>query len=115
MRADMILKFPNLDTFRLALTSGAVPASVYQAPCATGTDGEGQLWVETAATLSKAAQADLRKLGVQLPRALGATAEPAGSWLEVLPLTPDPVRGQNLEQTPILFELAGGEALARLA
>jgi len=112
----MILKFPDLDTLRLALTTGAVPAAVVQAPCTSGKDDQGQVWVETSTTLSKAAQADLRKLGVQLPRSLGATiTEQTSTWLEVLPLQPDPAELGRLEQTPVLFELSSGAAMAQLA
>jgi hypothetical protein len=112
----MILKFPNLDTFCLALTNGAVPASVIQSRCTAGKDDKGQWWVETAATLTKAVQGDLRKLGVQLVKSMGAgSTEQANTWLEVLPLQPDPAGPERLEQTPVLFELASGAALAQLA
>src|SRR5207253_1401473 len=56
----MILKFPDLDTLRLALTSGAVPPAVGGGAASAGFDAAGAVWVETDAPLPRAAQADLR-------------------------------------------------------
>jgi hypothetical protein len=112
----MILKFPDLATLRLALTSGAVPPAVSQTAAVAGFgDGE-QLWVETTSSLSRPAQNELKKLGVQTCRTSGAgLATEVGSWLELLPLQPDPDPLVGLEQTPVLFDLPDGEQLARLA
>ena len=44
----MILKFPDLDTLRLALVTGAVPPAVTQTPASAGFDDQGPVWVETA-------------------------------------------------------------------
>src|SRR3954452_14862175 len=111
----MILKFPDLHTLRLALTSGAVPAAVFQAPATAGFDDQEQLWVETPASLPRSSQNDLRKLGVQICRASGATlTAEVSSWLELLPLQPDPTPIERAKQTPVLFDLSGGEQLGRM-
>src|SRR5579885_1393164 len=102
----MILKFPDLATLRLALTSGAVPPAVSQAEAVAGFGEPEQLWVETAAALPRAAQSELKRLGVQVCRASGAAlATTVGSWLELLPLQPDPDPLLGLEQAPVLFDL----------
>src|SRR5438067_11949758 len=102
----MILKFPDLDTLRLALTSGAAPPAVAQAAAVAGIDEMNQVWVETAAPLSRGTQNDLRRLGVQLCKAGGAPAPiPVRCWPEILPLHVDPDPLDRVEQTPVLFEV----------
>ena len=111
----MILKFPDLDTLRLALTSGVVPPAVCQAAAVAGSDDQGQVWVEPAAPLPRAAQSDLRRLGVQSGNNSGAGETfPVSCWPEILPLRPDADPLDRLGQTPILFETPSQEALGRL-
>ncbi len=111
----MILKFPDLATLRLALTSGAVPPAVSATPAFAGDDAAGALWVETNESLPRAAQIELKKLGVQAARAseAGLAAE-VRCWAELLPLQPDPDVHAVADNTPVLFELAGGTPLADL-
>ncbi len=106
----MILKFANLDTLKLALTSGAIPPAVSQSAATAGFDEQGQVWVDTPIAIPKAAQAELKRLGVQSVKTNGAALTAAvGSWLEVLPLRPDPTPPEKPEQTPVLFDVAGDE------
>src|SRR5438552_12459403 len=111
----MILKFPDLNTLRLALTSGVVPAAVVQAPVVAGYDGQQQLWVECKASLARNVQSELRRFGVVVGRPMGTdvTAEFA-SWLELVPLQPDPRPPEKPEQLPVLFELTGAGDLSRI-
>src|SRR5438552_18852353 len=102
----MILKFPDLDTLRLALVQGAVPPAVTQTPASAGFDDQGPVWVETAAKLSTAALNDLRKLGASSVKSGGGAASAqVDNWLELLPLRPDAAVPQNLEQVPVLFDV----------
>jgi hypothetical protein len=111
----MILKFPNLDTLQLALTSGVIPPNVAAAGAVAGFGEEDQLWVEPAVNLPKAAQNALRSLGGQVCKASGAVlSTEVSSWLELLPLVRDPDALTDLSQTPVLFDLASGEELSRL-
>jgi hypothetical protein len=111
----MILKFPDLNTLRLALISGAVPSSVALTPATAGYDEQESLWVESNATLSRGAQSELKKLGVQAARASGSSATAdVTCWPELLPLQQDNGPLDRPEQTPILFDLPGGEELSRL-
>src|SRR5262245_61651335 len=114
----MILKFPDLNTLRLALLNGAIPANVAAAGAVAGFDGDTCL-VETSASLSAANKNELKKIGVQVASA--RTTWPAGlektevsSWAEILPLERDRNPVDHLEQTPVLFDLTNGEELARL-
>ena len=76
----MILKFPDIDTLRLSLTSGAVPPAVALTAAVAGIDDQNQVWVEPAAPLPRTVQNDLRRLGVQVCKVRGA-AEFAGELL----------------------------------
>src|SRR5262245_35341704 len=111
----MILKFPDLNTLRLALLTGAVPANMSQAAAVAGFDDQEQCWVETSATLAKTNLTELKKLGVLGGRVFGASDKAEVScWAEILPLEHDRQPVLNLEQRPVLFDLANGEELARL-
>jgi hypothetical protein len=111
----MIIKFPDLNTLRLALTTGAIPLQVSQTPANAGFDDQDQCWVDTSASLSRASQTELKKFGVQTPRANGATLKTDVScWAEILPLDHDRTPVEKLEATPVLFDLVSGEDLARL-
>jgi hypothetical protein len=112
----MILKFPDLNTLRLALITGGVPAAMCQAGAVAGFDQD-QCWVETSASLARGNQTELKKLGVQFPRSWAANLDKTevSCWAEILPLERDrSTVVERLEQTPILFDLANGEELARL-
>ncbi len=112
----MILKFPDLDTLRLALVSGTVPTAVGQGPATAGFDDDGSIWIDTPAALAKSPLAELRRLGVQTAKLNGAqmTAR-VSSWLEVIPLVRDGESVAPPEQAPVLFDLSGGKELARMA
>ncbi len=111
----MILKFPDLATLRLALITEAVPLSVAQGPATAGFDDQDQVWVETAGSLPRGSQNELKKLGAQSVRSSGATLKTEVScWPEMLPLERDRGPIERLDTTPVLFDLPSGEALAKL-
>ena len=89
----MIFHFPNHDTLRLALTSGAIPPTMSLSSARALFDADGQTWVEPTAPLDKSAQADLRRLGVDVlakPGALAAKVETEiHAWPQLLPLERD--------------------------
>src|SRR5262245_9143278 len=110
----MILTFPDLDTLRLALTTGAVPPAVSLAPAAAGWDGQGRLWLRPSVDLPRSAQNELRRLGVQVAKAEGTPlSESVTCWPQLLPLLPGELKLARPEQTPVLFDLPG-EQLASL-
>jgi hypothetical protein len=111
----MIFKFPDLESLQMVLTSSTVPPDVWQAPAKAGF-GDEEVWVEPDATPSRALQTALKKLGVELCRRAGAPLSiEVGSWLELLPLQPAGDVLEELEQTPVLFDLANGAAMTHLA
>jgi hypothetical protein len=111
----MILKFPDLNTLRLALVTGAIPPAMSQAGAVVGFDDSQQCFVETSGTLPRSNAAELKKLGVLSSRNVAASNKvEVGSWAEILPLEPDRVEAMSLESTPVLFDLANGEELARM-
>jgi hypothetical protein len=111
----MILKFPDLNTLRLALINGAIPPNMSGAGAVAGFDDQEQCWVETSAQLAKNSSAELKRLGVVGSRAFPAPVkEEVSCWAEILPLEHDRSGVAHLDTTPILFDLADGEELSRL-
>jgi hypothetical protein len=111
----MIVKFPDLDTLQLALTSGAIPADVARKPAVAGFGTEDQLWVETPAKLPAAAQRELKRLGAVVCKSSDSIlSSEVSCWPELLPLVLDETPLDTLEQTPVLFDVRGGEELSRL-
>src|SRR5262249_21685351 len=112
----MILKFPDINSLRLALITRAVPAAMSQTGAVVAFDEQGPAWVETSATLGRGNLNELKKLG-----ALGAKAFPAGvekfevsSWPEALPLEREDWTSEALAQAPVLFDLCDGTELSRV-
>src|SRR3984957_10771877 len=113
--SPMILKFPDLDTLLLSITSGAVPSAVALAPAVAGRDNQNHVWAETKVPLSRFAQNRRREMSVQLCKTSGVVNPvEVGSWLEILPLRPDAASIERLEQTVILFVAPSQTDLARL-
>src|SRR5262245_9673464 len=100
----MILKFPDLNTLRLALINGAVPANMSAAGAVAGFDGD-TCFVETSASLARGSQAELKKIGIQTARSWpsGLQKTEVSCWAEILPLERDRNPVDHLEQTPVLF------------
>ncbi len=111
----MILKFPDLNTLRLALTTGVLPAAIVQASVVAGFDDSEQLWVEATGSLARGTLGELRKLNVISAKTMGcAVTAMFASWLELVPLLPDPRPPEKPDQLPVLFELNDGNDLARI-
>ena len=111
----MILKFPDLNSLRLALITGAVPSGMARVGALASLDEQNLCWVETSASLARGNQAELKKLGVQFPRSSAIPRSEVSCWAEILPLERDRQSTERLEQLPVLFDLANGEELSRLA
>src|SRR5205085_1237237 len=89
---SMLLRFPSLETLRLALTTGILPTEVSQTAVTAGLDEDEQLWAQTGASLSRSVQTGLRKLGVQIGKTDKATWTASfRCWAQVLPLVPAPL------------------------
>lgn len=101
----MILVFPDLDTLKLCLTSGVIPAEVSLTPVVAHAGDEGLPWLETQAKLPKGLPERLRKLGVQQARTQPSAGQALDNWLQVLPITRLAGAPEPGPQTPVLFEL----------
>lgn len=112
----MILKFPDLDTLRLSITTGAVPDSIHEASAKVGFDEEDQIWLQPSSKLTSTQQRDVRKLGISVgKRAAVSLNERVNNWIELFPLQTDPDALALPDQAPVLFEMGDGQELARLA
>lgn len=111
----MILLFPDIDTLRLALTSGLVPADVSLAPAAVSFDDQGKVYLEPTVNLPKAAEKNLARIGVKGSKKHAAD-EPGDvtCWPQVLPVTRDSAAPTISNQAPVLFELERAEDLPTL-
>jgi hypothetical protein len=110
------LKFADLETLRLALISDAIPVAVSQTPVMAGFDDQEALWVDTSANLSRAAQTELRRHGVQICKSTGSVSlEEYSCWAQLLPLGKHDVLPDQMGQNPVLFVFHESESLSRLA
>ncbi|MCS6866685.1 MAG: hypothetical protein NZS48_16655 [Gemmata sp.] len=102
----MILLFPDLDTLRVALTSGMVPAEVALTPATASFDTHGKIFIETAAELSRTNLKNLDRLGVKgSKRHAHERLLEVSCWLQLLPLRRETAAPHITQQAPILFEL----------
>jgi len=108
----MILLFPDLDTLRVALTSGIVPAEVSLAPAAVSFDDQGKVYVEPTANLTKTVAKNLDRIGVKGSKRHASDApQEVTCWPQLLPVTRDTAAPQLSNQAPVLFELEKAEDL----
>ena len=112
----MILLFPDLDTLRLALTSGTVPTDVTLAPAAVSFDAAGRPYVEPSITLSKTTAKILDRLGVKgSKRHATDVPEEVASWVQILPVVKEAGTPNLSSQAAVLFELSSADDLPALA
>ncbi len=110
----MILQFPDFETFRFVLSSGAVPTVISLAPAMVSfPEGHGPA-IEIVHPLPKAIQVHLKKLGVQTLKGHPGALQEVSSWLQVLPVVKDPRPPQLSSQSPVLFEITAVEQLPHL-
>lgn len=111
----MIFSFPDLDTLRLAISSGTVPTDIALAPVRAGMDDERQVWVETDARVSTAVSSELRKLGARERKKAGTALDwQLSCWPQILPMVRDPAGQSPGDKTAVLFEIAGADQLAEI-
>jgi hypothetical protein len=102
----MILIFPDPETLRLALTTGAIPQAISRTAAVAGHDDRGRLYVEPSQSLPRASLSELRRLGADSARGCEvALTEHVYCWPQLLPLRRDERTSARPEQTPVLFDL----------
>lgn len=111
----MIYHFPDLDSLRLAIASADVPPEISLAPAIGGVDEEGHVWLQPSVALPAKAKTALRKRGIEAIKGNGdLQAEEIHCWLQLLPAVREKAVLVPSPQTPVLFELPGGEQLSDL-
>src|SRR5262245_48651636 len=107
----MIFQFPDLETFRLAVTSAQVPPEVSAAPAEFAFDPEGRPSVRSAAGIPpKAMQNSLRKLGVkQAKEHYSETILTVDCWPQVIPVAKGKADPEITSNTPVLFDMPSTE------
>lgn len=107
----MIFQFPDLETFRLAVTSAQVPPEVSAAPAEVAFDPEGRPSVRSAAGIPpKPMQNALRKLGVkQSKEHYSETILTVDCWPQAIPVSKGKADPEITSNTPVLFEMPSSE------
>jgi len=106
----MIFLFPTLDTLRLALVGGHVPADVAGGPAEAVIDGQRVSVRSVVGTPSKTAVANLKKLGVNVVKDhLPGTKETVLNWPQLLSAVKASTPPDLTANTPILFEMSAAE------
>ena len=103
----MIFQFPDLDTFRLAVTSAQVPPEVSAAPAEVSFDPDGRPSVRSASGIPpKPMQNALRKLGVKAGKEhYSETVLSVDCWPQILPVAKLVGAPEVTSNTPVLFEM----------
>ncbi len=112
----MILLFPNADTLRLALSRSIVPDEVTLAAAAVSFDGQGKIYLEPTASLTKPVIKNLDKIGVKgSKRHATDSPEDVTCWPQALPVVREVGSPSVSTQAPVLFELSDADDLPTLA
>ena len=108
-----MIRFPDLQTLRQALSRGALPSSLVGAPARAGWLPDGGLCIKSAVPLSAEAESALERHGVGcLDDAPALLDREVCCWHQLLPLQPD--AGDPVPGT-LLFEVAEPRAWPSLA
>jgi hypothetical protein len=105
----VIFSFPDLETLRIALTSGQVPPAVALAPAEVSFDAEGRPSVKVHAIPPRAMQNALKRMGVTVTKAHAGTPQEVGSWPGILPVVKLPGTPELSPSAPVLFELPAAQ------
>lgn len=112
----MILKFPDLDTLKTALTTNIVPKKVSESAVRASMSDDESISIETSASIPRKVKNELEKLGVELSRKSAEDfSVEVESWVEIFPLERSELHQTPPEQTPVLFDLSNGQEMANLA
>src|SRR5262245_644446 len=107
----MVFQFPDLETFRLAVTSAQVPPDVSAAPAEVSFDAQGRPSVRSVAGIPpRPMQNALRKLGVKQAKDHYSDAIlTVECWPQVLPVAKVGAPPEVTSNTPVLFEMPAAE------
>jgi FtsH ternary system domain X7 len=101
----MIYLFPNLDTLRIALTSGQIPADVSREHVEAAFLPDGSASIKPHAIPPKPMQNALKRLGIKSVDAHIGEPTALASWLQILPVARAAGTPEFTSTNPVLFEL----------
>jgi hypothetical protein len=101
----MIFLFPDLETLRIALTSGQIPPDVSREPVEVAFNGDGRPSVKPHAIPPKAMQNALKRLGIKTGQAHHGEPMTLAMWPQILPVVRASGPPEFTPATPVLFEL----------
>lgn len=110
----MILQFPDLNTFRLAVVSGTVSQKHQYAPAKIGLSDEGLVFVKATGRLTKKETTELAKIGAKSVRKVLAQLRIVQCWPQFFELTKIS-ETEITDRTPVLFGFKTEEQFVRLA
>lgn len=100
----MIVAFPDLDTLRLTLMNGTIPAEVATKETTVSIGLNGTLLVE--GELSRSTSAALKLFDVKSVRTHGDNPQKYLSWFQILPVVKSKAIPELNANSPILFEMS---------
>jgi hypothetical protein len=110
----MFFTFADVETLRLALTSGAVAPEVSRESVGAAFT-EKQIWVHPSVPMSSPGQIALRRLGVKtFSKAPDTPLQEYACWQQLLPLERESASEALAAQTVVLFELAEASSFTEL-
>jgi hypothetical protein len=102
----MVLIFPNHESLRLALTSGAISPSISRTAALAALDEQGRLIVQPTVTIPRAKLGELQRLGIESTKSASLPlAEQVFCWPQLLPIRAGERSVARPDQTPVLFDL----------
>lgn len=114
----MVLLFPSQDVFRLALTSGVVPANVQTKSVRAIFQPSGELLVVPSDPLDAKTQKSLSRLNVRTVDALPTGAEQkaidASCWLQLVPLERVKTESESFDKATVLFRTPTSNGFSEL-
>ncbi len=109
----MILRFPSIEAFQLALASGVVRAKVQCAPARLANTDDGALLIEPSCPIDRVSMAELVQLGVDKRRSIKAEYRPLASWHEAIELVSS-ADAELSEKTEVLFDVSSDADLVTM-
>src|SRR5271156_6008008 len=101
----MIFHFPDLDTLRIAITSGLVPMEMAIAPAHVAFDASGRPSVQSEVPPSKTTQTVLKRLGVKIGKAHHAEPIAVSCWPQIVPVVKETGQTAVADTVPVLFDI----------
>lgn len=103
----MILRFPDLETLELSLTSSLISEEVQGTSIRFAETPDDAVLIEPSGSLARGCIAELKRLGVERKRTAKSDFRSLSTWHEALPLVAKP-QDELDDKTEVLFEIPDG-------